>query len=120
MALGAFTDGGATLRSPVQDDWRVEFRENLSSVAGRHSLKLGAQIFGRRLNDAREENSSGAFVFGGAVAPPLDADGRVVIGADAVNISGLEQYRRALLGLPGGAPTRFSITPRHPLIALIL
>jgi len=115
-ALGAFTDGGAGMRSMVQDEWRAEFTDNLSYVAGRHSLKFGAQIVGRRLTDAREENFNGSFVFGGAGAPPLDADGRVVIGADAVNISGLEQYRRALLGLPGGAPTRFSISRGDPTV----
>src|SRR5262245_17465389 len=117
MALGAFTDGGASLRSLVQEEWRVEITDNLSYAAGRHSLKLGAQLFGRRFNDAREENSNGAFVCGGAVAPPLDADDRVVIGAEAVNISGLEQYRRALLGLPGGAPTRFSIARGNSMVA---
>jgi hypothetical protein len=116
--LGAFTNGGANIQSLVQDEWRVELTDNLSFMTGRHSLKLGAQIVGRRLNDAREENFNGSFVFGGAVAPQLDADGRVVIGADAVNISGLEQYRRALLGLPGGAPTRFSINRGDPTVAV--
>ncbi|HKQ74940.1 MAG TPA: TonB-dependent receptor [Blastocatellia bacterium] len=116
-ALGAFTDGGASIQSLVQDEWGAEFTDNLSYVTGHHSLKFGAQIFGRSLNDAREENFNGAFVFGGAVAPPLDADGRVIIGAEAVNISGLEQYRRALLGLPGGAPTRFSISRGNSTVA---
>jgi hypothetical protein len=116
--LGAFTNGGANIQSLVQDEWRVELTDNLSFMTGRHSLKLGAQIVVRRLNDAREENFNGSFVFGGAVAPQLDADGRVVIGADAVNISGLEQYRRALLGLPGGAPTRFSINRGDPTVAV--
>src|SRR5262249_31247192 len=92
MAPGAFADGGANLQSLVQDERRVELIDNLSYVAGRHSLKLGAQITGRRLDYTGKENFNGSFVFGGAVAPALDADGRVVIGADAVIISGLEQY----------------------------
>src|SRR5262245_13060185 len=117
-ALGAFTDGGASLQSLIQDGWRAEFTDNLSYVAGRHSLKLGAQIIGRCLNDAREENFNGSFVFGGAFAPPLDAEGRIVTGAAGVNISGLEQYRRALLGLPGGSPTRFSISRGNPSVAV--
>src|SRR5262245_11623502 len=118
IALGAFTDGGASMQSLIQDERRVELTDNLSFVAGRHVLKFGAQIVGRRLHDMREENSNGAFVFGGAVAPRLDAGGRVVIGADAAPISGLEQYRRALLGLPGGAPTRFSISRGNPTVAV--
>jgi len=32
-------------------------------------------------------------------------------------ISGLEQYRRALLALPGGTPTRFTITRGNPSVA---
>jgi hypothetical protein len=114
--LGAFTDGGATAQSLVQEEWRTEITDNLSLVAGRHSLKLGVQIHGRSLQDTRAENFNGTFVFGGAVAPQLDANDRVLSGT--VNISGLEQYRRARLGLPGGTPTRFSLSRGNPTVAV--
>lgn len=35
-----------------------------------------------------------------------------------VNISGLEQYRRALRGLPGGVPTRFSLRRGNPTVTV--
>jgi hypothetical protein len=117
---GAFSDGGAGVQSLTQEEWRVEITDNLSLVAGNHSLKLGMQIFGRYTSDARFDNFNGAFVFGGAAAPRLDAQGKIVRGPDGapvlINISGLEQYRRALLGLPGGTPTRFSRNRGNPLI----
>ncbi len=110
--LGAFSDGGAGLQSLAQEEWRIELTDDLSIVSGNHSLKLGAQITGRRIRDSRAENFNGTFVFGGVIAPQLDEQGKIVMGPNGpalVDISGLEQYRRTLLGLPGGAPTRFSI-----------
>jgi hypothetical protein len=117
---GAFTDGGASLQSLAQKDWRVEITDHLSLAVGRHNLKLGAQILGQYLSDARFANFNGTFIFGGAVAPELDANHQIFIGPDGkpllANISGLEQYRRALLNLPGGAPTRFSINRGDPAV----
>lgn len=118
--LGAFSDGGASLQSLAQEEWRIELTDNLSIVGGSHSLKLGAQITGRRIRDSRAENFNGTFVFGGAIAPQLDEQGKIVTGPNGpalVNISGLEQYRRTLLGLPGGAPARFSINRGDPLVS---
>jgi hypothetical protein len=118
--LGAFNDGGAEAQSLINKEWRVEISDNLSLAAGRHSLKLGAQINGRSVRDERQENYNGQFIFGGAIAPQLDAVNNIVIGASGqpvmMNISGLEQYRRTLLNLPGGVPTRFSINRGEPAI----
>jgi hypothetical protein len=118
--LGAFNDGGAEAQSVINKEWRMEISDSLSIAAGRHSLKLGAQINGRSVRDERRENYNGQFIFGGAVAPRLDAVNNVVIGASGrpvmMNISGLEQYRRTLLNLPGGVPTRFSISRGEPAI----
>lgn len=111
--LGAFSDGGADIQSLETKEWRVELNDTLFVAKGDHSLRLGLQLSGRRLSDARAENFNGAFTFGGAVAPLLTSGGQVLLGDDGqpvlANISGLEQYRRARLGLPGGRPNRFSI-----------
>jgi hypothetical protein len=72
---------------------------------------------GRKISDVRTGNFNGTFLFGGGSAPQLDALGMPVIGPNGQvleNISGLEQYRRTLLGLPGGTPTRFSIALGDP------
>jgi hypothetical protein len=116
--LGAFSSGGAGSQALRQEEWRMELTDNLIISHGKHSLKLGAQIFGKRLDDARADNFNGTFVFGGGVAPELDASGMIVPGTSLINISGLEQYRRTLLGLPGGVPTRFSIARGNPAVTL--
>lgn len=107
---GAFEAGGAALQSSDREARRLELADNLSLTTGRHSLKLGGQFFYRRFRDRRAENPNGAFIFGGGLAPQLGPEDELRAGAPAVQISGLEQYRRALLGLPGGTPTRFLVT----------
>ncbi|MCI0485057.1 MAG: TonB-dependent receptor [Blastocatellia bacterium] len=119
--LGAFSAGGATGQSLIHKEQCLEFAGNLSVSFGKHSLKAGAQIIARRIDDARSDNFNGTFIFGGGVAPKLDSSGSIVADADGatfINVSGLEQYRRTLLGLPGGAPTRFSITKGNPLVSV--
>ncbi len=119
--LGAFTSGGAGIQSLKTDERRLEFYDNLFLAAGDHSLKLGVQLVGRKLDDARAENFNGTFTFGGALGPALDERGQISLGGDGqpllVNISGLEQYRRTLLNLPGGRPTRFSINLGEPSVS---
>jgi Carboxypeptidase regulatory-like domain/TonB dependent receptor len=115
---GAFTAGGATPNFLHRDERRLELADNLIVSAGRHQLKLGAQILHKHFGDARAENPQGSFFFGGGLAPQLDANGAVVGGAAQINISSLDQYRRALLSLPGGAPTRFTLTRGQPSVSV--
>ena len=107
---GAFEAGGAALQNSERDARRLELTDYLSVTSGKHSLKFGAQIFHRRYRDQRTDNQNGTFVFGGTLAPPLGPEDEVLSGEPFVQISGLEQYRRTLLGLPGGVPTRFLVT----------
>lgn len=109
--IGSFTSGGASIQSLNYEEGRLEAADTLSLVSGKHNLRFGVQTFLKHTKEARTDN--GAFLFGGAAAPELDSEGSIVIGPGGpvlVNITGLEQYRRTLLGLPGGAPTRFSMT----------
>jgi hypothetical protein len=99
---GAFASGGANLQSQHSSNLNLEIGDNFSLVTGKHKLKLGALILGRLSSDSRSDNFNGTFVFGGNGA--------------LINISGLEQYRRTLLNLPGGSPTRFSIVTGDPLV----
>lgn len=107
---GAFTAGGATPQFVTREERRVELADNLIFSAGKHTLKLGAQIFHKRIGDTRLENPHGTFIFGGGAVPAsVAAQGY---------ISGLEQYRRALLALPGGTPTRFTLTRGAPSVTV--
>lgn len=117
LVLGAFTAGGSSAQDVTRDESLLELDDNFSLVAGAHSLKFGIQLTGRNITDARAENFNGTFLFGGGSVPQLDAQGNPVIGNNGAvfeNISGFEQYRRTLLGLPGGTPTRFSLATGEP------
>ena len=110
---GAFAAGGATLQRLARAERRLEITDTLSTVHGKHNLKLGLQLHNRDIEDERAENTAGTFFFGGTLAPSLN-------GPDLtpVFISGLEQYRRTLIGLPGGVPTQFTITQGAPGVAV--
>ena len=112
--FGAFESGGAATQEVTRATRHLELTDYLSTTAGKHSLKFGVQVFQRRFQDRRFDNQNGTFVFGGATAPELGPGGEVISGPDGtpslVRINGLEQYRRTLLGLPGGVPTRFAVT----------
>ena len=97
VVAGAFTGGGATtqlLRSHQRD---LEIYDDILYTRGKHSVKAGVQLLNSTLNDSLPTNFNGQYVFGGGT-----------IGTST--ISGLEQYRRALLGLPGGTPTLYAVT----------
>jgi hypothetical protein len=119
--LGAFTSGGSVAQSREKRDWRIEIADNLSFAKGKHTLKVGAQLFGKYIDDGRRDLFNGMFTFGGGLAPRLDANGEALSGPTGSileNISGLEQYRRTLLGLPGGVPTRFTISRGNPSVGV--
>ncbi len=107
---GAFTAGGADLQRFSLKETDLEISNNLVTEAGNHILKIGTQIFNYRTNDRRRENQNGTFFFGGREIS--DVNGSTVF------ISGLEQYRRTLLELPGGVPTRFSVNLGEPSVSV--
>lgn len=119
--LGAFGAGGASAQFIDHYEQRWEIVDNLTLTAGPHSLKFGVQIYDKSVRDLRSDNTKGTFIFGGALASPLPGTETGVNAGDSstlVYISGLEQYRRALLGLPGGVPTRFTLTLGSPRVSV--
>lgn len=107
---GAFASGGAPLQKLVRAERRLEISDTLATVRGKHNFKFGIQLHNRNITDERAENNEGLFFFGGTLAPSLTDDPAPVF------ISGLEQYRRTLLGLPGGVATQFTITQGTPKV----
>lgn len=105
---GAFTSGGADLQKFSFEEKDLEISNNLITEVSNHILKIGTQIFNYRTDDFRRENQNGAFFFGGR---EINENG------SSVFISGLEQYRRTLLGLEGGSPTRFTVNLGEPSVS---
>ena len=111
QVAGAFTAGGAytqALRSHQRD---LEIDDDILYTRGKHSLKVGVELLNTTLDDALPTNFNGQYVFGGGTAPVLGGSG-------TTTITGLEQYRRALLSLPGGTPTIYSATTGNTAIGL--
>jgi hypothetical protein len=105
QVAGAFTGGGAVTQALRSHQRDLEIDDDILYTRGKHSLKAGVQLLNTTLDDSLPTNFNGQYIFGGG------ADGNT-------SISGLEQYRRALLGLSGGTPTLYAVTAGTAAIRL--
>src|SRR5215472_7641094 len=103
---GAFTGGGATIGPQRIRYFVTEIDDDAIINTKNHLLKFGTQFFIKPQHHSLTTNFNGTYTFGGGEAPVLDANNHPT--GETTTITGLEQYRRALLNLPGGAPTTFS------------
>ena len=113
---GYFTGGGATSQNLNDRERDLEVDDEMTAVHGKHTVAFGAQSFGIFVHDYDPNTFNGAYVFGGGSAPVLDAANNPT--GQTTTISALEQYRRALLNLPGGSPTTYQVTTGTPLVPL--
>ena len=109
QVAGAFTGGGSVDGHRLDREHDLEFDDDLSLSHGHHTAKLGVQVLAAFVNNRDPLGFNGAFNFGGST---LSA------GASSATLSGLEQYRLALAGLPGGNPTTYSLTSGNPVVPL--
>lgn len=110
QVAGAFTGGGATTGYLQNRERDLEVDDDVLWSHHKHSVKIGVASLGILVHDFDPNTFNGAFVFGGGLAPALDNIGQQTA------ISGLEQYRRTLLTLPGGVPTTYNVTQGTPLV----
>jgi len=111
---GYFTGGGSTSQNLNDRERDLELDDDLMVTQGKHTWKIGAQSLGIFVHDYDPNTFNGAYLFGGGSAPVLDAGSTPL----TTTISGIEQYRRALFGLPGGSPTIYQLTTGTPLVPL--
>src|SRR5580658_9049436 len=110
QVAGAFTAGGATAGHLQNRERDLEVDDDVMWSHQKHSVKIGVASLGILVHDYDPDTFNGSFVFGGGLAPTLDNSGQ------STAISGLEQYRRTLLSLPGGEPTTYNVTQGTPLV----
>ena len=113
QVAGAFSGGGATLGAQRIHELRTEVDDDAILSTAHHTFKAGLQLFLSDEHRRLTTNFNGTYVFGGGTAPVLDSNNRP-IGGQTTTIGGLEQYRRALAGLPGGTPTAFTGVSGNP------
>lgn len=116
QVAGYFSGGGSTAGNLDNRERDLEMDDDLTWAQGKHVWKIGMQSLGLFMHDYNPDTFNGAYVFGGGSAPVLDANNQPTSGTET--ITPIEQYRRALLGLPGGTPTTYQQTTGTPLVPL--
>ncbi len=114
QVAGAFTGGGSTLGPQQLHELNVEIDDDAILTTRRHTLKFGTQFFLFDEHQHLTSNFNGAYTFGGGLAPLLDASNLPT--GQTTTISGIEQYRRAQLALPGGTATAFANVAGNPTV----
>ncbi|QHN04832.1 hypothetical protein FTO74_16805 [Granulicella sp. WH15] len=112
---GAFTAGGATIGAKQLHRFITELDDDAILTTKQHTLKFGTQFFVYDDHDKLPTNFNGAYTFGGGTAPVLDANNQPIPG-QTETITGIEQYRRAQLGLSGGSATAYQNVVGTPTV----
>ena len=116
QVAGYFTGGGATSQNLNDRERDLEVDDDLLATRGKHEINLGFQSISSFVHDYDPNTFNGAYVFGGGSASVLDASNNPT--SQTTTITGIDQYRRALLGLSGGEPTTYEVTTGTPLVPL--
>jgi hypothetical protein len=116
QVAGYFLGGGATSQNLNNRERDLEVDDDMTVAHGNHTVAFGVQSLGLFVHDYNPNTFNGAYVFGGGSAPVLDTNNNPT--GQTTTISALEQYRRALLNLPGGSPTTYQVTTGTPLVPL--
>jgi hypothetical protein len=111
---GFFLGGGSTAQNLNDRERNLEVDEDYLWTHHKQTWKFGAQSLGIFVHETDPNTFNGSFTFGGGDAPVLDANNNPT--AATTTISGLEQYRRALLNLAGGTPTTYAVTTGTALV----
>jgi len=114
QVAGYFTGGGATSQDLNDRERDLEVDDDVLATRGKHQLNFGLQSITSFVHDYDPNTFNGAYVFGGGSAPVLDASNSPT--RQTTTIDGIEQYRRALLSLPGGTPTTYEVTTGNPVV----
>jgi Carboxypeptidase regulatory-like domain len=115
QVAGAFTGGGATLGPQQLQELNIEYDDDAIWTTKNHTFKFGNYLMVYDEHQRLTQNFNGTYTFGGGIAPVLDANGQPIPG-ETTTITGVEQYRRALLGQAGGTPTAFSNVAGTPTV----
>ena len=118
QVAGYFLGGGAASQNLNDRERDLEMDDDMTVEHGKHTVAFGGQSLGIFLHDFAPNTFNGAYVFGGGSAPVLDANNTPT--GQTTTISALEQYRRALLNLPGGSPTTYQVTTGTPVVPLTI
>jgi len=112
QVAGYFTSGGAVSQNTDNRSLTLEFDHDALFTHGKNTLKVGTQDLAIFNHNYVPNIFNGASLLGGGSAPALDGNNNPT--GQTTTIDGMEQYRRTLLGLPGGTPTTYQVTTGDP------
>jgi len=115
---GAFSGGGAASQFQRRSEQDLELADTFLLTLKAHSLKAGMVALGKRIDARSNELFNGMFDFGSGFGPAVDSAGNPVPGTSQF-LSGLEQYRRTLVGAVGGRPTNFIVNHGDPHVRFV-
>lgn len=122
LVLGSVSTGGAQTGRSLDASNYYELQNITSIVKGVHTWKFGIRARGETDGNMSPVNFGGTFTFAGGPAPELNAENQEVLDGSGqpvmTPITSIQQYQRALLGLPGGGATQFSIAAGNPFLAV--
>jgi len=126
IVSNAFNGGGPANAAYQYIHHHYEFQDYVTMVEGAHTWKMGIRVRAVSIQDRSAANFDGTYTFGGAYAPILDANSMPVAPGVTCNqfvptpgcetITSIEQYRRTVLGLPGGGASQFTLNTGNPLV----
>jgi len=100
---GAFTAGGYTGGYFASHEKVTEVDDDVLLSSKKHALKLGLQMIDNLEHLNQPDTFNGSYTFSGATV-------------GGTTIGGLEQYRRAMLGLTGGTATTYTVNQGSPTV----
>jgi hypothetical protein len=117
QVLGSFNGGGASSLYSHDVQSSYELQNNTSIARGKHAWRFGVRLRGQTEDSYLPQNFNGTFTFSGALAPQLDANNRAAPGP-FIQIDSIEQYRRTVIGAPGGGASQFTIGSGIPGVSV--
>ena len=101
QVAGAFTGGGDTTGALSTHERDLELDDDILYTHGKHSYKAGLELLDTALAQTTPSGFNGTYIFGGTGI-----------------ISGLEQYREALVSPQTATVTQFNVSTGNPRVSL--
>lgn len=114
VVLDAFSSGGNSRAGVETTSWTTQATETLTVLRGAHTFKAGLAWQTISRSNVDRSGFNGMFTFGADVE--RDAAGRPVFDTQGrtTSIAPIDRYRRTLQGVPGYAPSQFSLVGGEP------
>ena len=97
QVAGAFTGGGATLGPQQIREFGTEIADDAIWTHGAHTLKVGINLRTYREREQMTQNFNGTYIFGGGIAPVLDANGNATTGSNDHHRAGAVSPRKTVI-----------------------